>query len=391
MIEPSSSTHDLVERVAAAVGRREGAEPAGPARGHHARLRARRTGTGAGRRGHDSDRRAAALAALDRDRARRSAPPRAWRGVPVAVMAGRSHRYEGYTLDRSTFGVRVLLALGARTLIFTNAAGGVGPNLRPGDLMLATDHLNFVGKRGLFTRDELIPRRAGRRVSTAHDPTLVPSCSTPRGERMYASFPGSLIAMHGPSYETAAEIRWAQRLGAGAVCMSTVHEVTVAAELGARAASLSTITNPATGLTERPLAHDEVTTAARGERSTDRAARSFPGSLARQALIDAQRLGSAAQGVRGRRVLRMEGAARGDRRSPRPPRRRDGAASGRSASTGPAARRCDGAPPGIPPVRVAGLPRRAREPEPLVGPGRVGVDRERGFRAARAPRRACPS
>ena len=187
----------------------------------------------------------------------------AWRGVPVAVMAGRSHRYEGYTLDRSTFGVRVLLALGARTLIFTNAAGGVGPNLRPGDLMLATDHLNFVGKRGLFTRDELIPRRAGRRVSTAHDPTLGAELLDAARRAHVRLVPGILIAMHGPSYETAAEIRWAQRLGAGAVCMSTVHEVTVAAELGARAASLSTITNPANGLTERPLAHDEVTTAAR--------------------------------------------------------------------------------------------------------------------------------
>ena len=74
-----------------------------------------------------------------------------WQGVPVVALAGRSHRYEGYTLDRVTFGLRVMHALGARTLVFTNAVGAIHPEFRPADLMVATDHLNWIGKRGLFT------------------------------------------------------------------------------------------------------------------------------------------------------------------------------------------------------------------------------------------------
>ncbi|MEK7823739.1 MAG: purine-nucleoside phosphorylase, partial [Candidatus Eisenbacteria bacterium] len=74
-----------------------------------------------------------------------------WRGVPVAALAGRSHRYEGYTLDRVTLALRVMHALGARTLLFTNAVGAINPEFAPGELMLATDHINFIGKHGLFT------------------------------------------------------------------------------------------------------------------------------------------------------------------------------------------------------------------------------------------------
>jgi purine-nucleoside phosphorylase len=186
-----------------------------------------------------------------------------WRGVAVGMLVGRTHRYEGYPLALATLGVRVLEALGARTFLFTNAAGGLAPGFRPGDLMLASDHINFVGKHGLLIGDELAARRAGRRVASSHDPALRQALTD---AALRAGVPlrhGVLLAMHGPSYETAAEIRMGQRLGASAVCMSTVHEVTLAAELGARAASLSTITNLATGLAARPLAHDEVTLAAR--------------------------------------------------------------------------------------------------------------------------------
>ena len=182
-----------------------------------------------------------------------------WRDVPVAVIAGRSHRYEGYSLDRATFGLRVVHALGARTLLFTNAAGGVSPQLAPGDLMLATDHLNFVGKRGLFTPDELRERR----VAPYHDPGLRQALARAATSAQVPLRLGVLMGTHGPSYETAAEIEWALAMGVAAVCMSTVHEVTVAAELGCRAASLSTITNRATGLATGPLSHEEVTTAAK--------------------------------------------------------------------------------------------------------------------------------
>lgn len=182
-----------------------------------------------------------------------------WQGVPVALLSGRSHRYEGYPLDRVTFGARVLHALGARTQIFTNAVGAIHPELQPADLMLAVDHLNFIGRRGLFTPAELAERRHGRRVATYYDPGL-------RAELLAAGIRagvplrlGILMGGHGPTYETAAEVRMAARYGADVVCMSTVHEVTVAAELGCRCASISCITNRATGLGGGRLDHGEVT------------------------------------------------------------------------------------------------------------------------------------
>jgi purine-nucleoside phosphorylase len=185
-----------------------------------------------------------------------------WRGVEIAAIAGRSHRYEGYGLDRSTFGVRVAHALGARTFLFTNAAGGVGDDMAPGDLMVASDHLNFVGKHGLLTAREREEQGMGRPMAHLHDPRLRESLLRAAKSAGVVLKTGVLLAMHGPSYETAAEIRWARAMGADAVCMSTVHEVTVAARLGGRAASLSTITNRATGLGDRPLSHHEVTEAA---------------------------------------------------------------------------------------------------------------------------------
>jgi purine-nucleoside phosphorylase len=182
-----------------------------------------------------------------------------WQGVPVAALSGRSHRYEGYPLDRVTFAVRVMHALGARTLLFTNAVGAMNPEFRPGDLMLATGHINFIGKRGLFTRGELAERRAGRPVAGSYSPRLraaLLEAATRAGVRLQR---GVLMGGLGPSYETAAEVRMASSLGADVACMSTVHEATLAAQLGAETASISCITNRATGLSAGPLAHDEVT------------------------------------------------------------------------------------------------------------------------------------
>jgi purine-nucleoside phosphorylase len=182
-----------------------------------------------------------------------------WRGVPVVALSGRSHRYEGYPLDRVTFGVRVMAALGARRMIFTNAVGAIHPGWAPGEVMIATDHINFIGRRGLFSPGELTARRAGRRVGAYYSAALraeLVEAATRAGVPLHR---GVLMGGHGPSYETAAEVLMARRLGADVACMSTVHEVTLAAELGCEAASLSCITNRATGLSDRPLAHDEVT------------------------------------------------------------------------------------------------------------------------------------
>ncbi|NOT34054.1 MAG: purine-nucleoside phosphorylase [Candidatus Eisenbacteria bacterium] len=182
-----------------------------------------------------------------------------WEGVPVVALAGRSHRYEGYSLDRVTFAVRVMMALGARTMIFTNAVGAMNPRFEPADVMVATDHINGIGRRGLFEPHELAERRMGRRVASYYDPELreaLVSAGLETGTRVHR---GVLMGGHGPTYETSAEVRMAAEIGADVACMSTVHEVTVAAELGAATASLSCITNQATGLSPTPLTHREVT------------------------------------------------------------------------------------------------------------------------------------
>jgi purine-nucleoside phosphorylase len=182
-----------------------------------------------------------------------------WKGVPVVALSGRSHRYEGYALDQTTFGVRVMHALGARTMILTNAVGATNPDYRPGDLMVATGHVNFIGKRGGFTAAELAERRAGRRVTDHHSPALreaLVAAATRAGVRLHR---GVLMGGHGPTYETAAEVRMASRCGADVACMSTVHEVMLASELGCQSASLSCITNLATGLASEALTHADVT------------------------------------------------------------------------------------------------------------------------------------
>ncbi len=182
-----------------------------------------------------------------------------WHGVPVAALSGRSHRYEGYTLDKVTFAVRVLMALGCRTMIFTNAVGAFAPELKPADLMLATGHMNFIGKRGLFTTAELAERRLGRAVADPYTPSLRADLLEAAGRARVKLHQGVLMGGHGPTYETAAEVRMAGRIGASVACMSTVHEVTLAAQLGADTASLSCITNKATGLSTTKLTHHEVT------------------------------------------------------------------------------------------------------------------------------------
>lgn len=182
-----------------------------------------------------------------------------WEGVPVVALAGRSHRYEGYPLDQVTFAARVMIALGARTMIFTNAVGAMNPELQPADVLVATDHVNFIGRRGLFTPAEMAERRLGRRVATYYDPGLRSELEAAARQARVKLHRGTLMGGHGPAFETAAEVRMASALGADVACMSTVHEVTVAAELGCRVASLSCITNKATGLSPSPLTHAEVT------------------------------------------------------------------------------------------------------------------------------------
>jgi purine-nucleoside phosphorylase len=207
-----------------------------------------------------------------------------WHGVPLAALSGRSHRYEGYSLDRVTFAVRVMHALGARVLLFTNAVGAMNPGDRPGDLVLAVDHINFIGKRGLFSRDELIARRAGRLVGDTYSPRLRAALLEAARSAGVPLHRGVLMGGLGPGYETAAEVRMAANLGADIACMSTVHEVTLAAQLGAEAGSISCVTNRATGLSSGPLDHHEVTEVAnRGAVALRRILREFLKAEARRA------------------------------------------------------------------------------------------------------------
>lgn len=181
-----------------------------------------------------------------------------WRGVPVVALSGRSHRYEGYPLARVTFAVRVFAALGARVQLFTNAVGGIDPDLAPAEIMLATGHLNFIGKRGLLSAGELRERGPARRVADPYSPRLRAALLAAAASAGVKLNQGVLVGSLGPTYETAAEVRMARILGADAGCMSTVHEVTLAAQLGCEAASLSCVTNRATGLSATPLTHAEV-------------------------------------------------------------------------------------------------------------------------------------
>lgn len=206
-----------------------------------------------------------------------------WGETPVAVLRGRSHRYEGYGPERVTFAVRVFHALGARVLFLTNAVGSMNPGILPGSLMLVRDHLDFQGTRGLLLPSELPASLAApaARPTPVYSPRLQALLRETARREGVVLREGTLLGGLGPAYETAAEIRAARAWGADAACMSTVMEALVGARLGMEVAAVSCVTNLATGLSDTPLTHDEVTEVA------DRAAvdleRLFAAALARAA------------------------------------------------------------------------------------------------------------
>jgi purine-nucleoside phosphorylase len=185
-----------------------------------------------------------------------------WEGTPVAVLRGRTHVYEGYELERVTFAHRVMIAIGATTLLVTNAVGTFNRNFAPGDLMLVRDHINGIGRRELFTAEEraAVPGLArgaiGRR--RPYTPELLALLREVAIERRIRLREGILLAGKGPAYETAAEIAMARGMGADCACMSSAHEVDLAAALGLRTAAISCITNYGTGISPTPLNHHEV-------------------------------------------------------------------------------------------------------------------------------------
>jgi len=174
------------------------------------------------------------------------------------VLQGRAHFYEGYPIAQVVFPVRVLHALGARTLILTNAAGALNPDFRAGDLMVITDHINFMGTNPLIgpNEDALGPRFPD--MSAAYDPEFVNVADAAAISAGVALRKGIYIGVTGPSYETPAELRMMRRWGADAVGMSTVHEVITARHCGMRVLGISAIADMATGQAAAVVTHEEV-------------------------------------------------------------------------------------------------------------------------------------
>jgi purine-nucleoside phosphorylase len=176
----------------------------------------------------------------------------------VALLAGRAHYYEGHPLARVTFGVRVMGALGARTLILTNAAGGVNTAFDRGGLMVIDDHINLMGTNPLVgpNDERLGPRFPDMSEVYSHRlRQLTEEAAVAVGLPLLH---GVYAALHGPSYETPAEIRYLRGIGADAVGMSTVPEAIAARHMGMDVLGLSCISNMAAGVEPKPLDHAEV-------------------------------------------------------------------------------------------------------------------------------------
>ncbi len=189
-------------------------------------------------------------------------------GVPVAVMQGRVHAYEGYAMDAVTFPARVLGLFGVRTLVVTNAAGGIDAGFGPGTICGIRDHINLTGTNAALGPNDVrfgLDRDKGADtglrffdMTTAYDPALLEMAVDEARAQGWTMPTGVYLAVLGPSYETPAEIRAFRTLGADLVGMSTVHEVIVARHMGMRVLGLSLVTNPAAGVTGEKLHHLEV-------------------------------------------------------------------------------------------------------------------------------------
>jgi purine-nucleoside phosphorylase len=189
-------------------------------------------------------------------------------GARCIAMQGRVHMYEGHDAATVAFPARVLIALGAKILIITNAAGGLEPSWPPGTLMLIRDHIDMLRDHALRGPND---DRLGTRfpdMTRAYAPELRDHARAAAAAANIPLAEGVYVAMPGPTYETPAEVKMLQLLGAQATGMSTVPEVVVAAHMRARVIGISCITNHAAGITGHALSHDEVTETATRVRST---------------------------------------------------------------------------------------------------------------------------
>ena len=179
-------------------------------------------------------------------------------GKEVVCMQGRLHYYEGYSMEDITYPVRVMAKLGVKNLLLSNAAGGINTDFAPGQLMLITDHINFLGRNPLMGPNEADFGVRFCDMSYAYHPELRRLALEAAEELGQNLAQGVYVATTGPSYETPAEIRMFRMWGASAVGMSTVPEVIVANHSGLRVMGISCITNMAAGVLDQPLTEEEV-------------------------------------------------------------------------------------------------------------------------------------
>ena len=189
-------------------------------------------------------------------------------GTRVAALSGRAHFYEGHDLGTVVFATRVMGRIGVRRLILTNAAGGINTGFAQGALMIIDDHINMLGSNPLIGMND---DRFGTRfpdMSEVYSARLRRIADDAARAKGVPVSHGIYIAVHGPSYETPAEIRFFRTIGADAVGMSTVPEAIAARHMGIEVLGISCITNMAAGVLPQPLVHDEVMETARRVRGS---------------------------------------------------------------------------------------------------------------------------
>jgi len=178
--------------------------------------------------------------------------------VPVAVMQGRAHLYEGYSAAEVAFPTRVLGRMGIRALVLTNAAGGINPAYGKGALVMLSDHINLQGRNPLMGAND---ERFGPRfpdMTYTYSKRFREIALDEAKKHSIAPHEGVYAALAGPSYETPAEIRYLRTIGADLVGMSTVPEAIAARHMGIEVLAISCVTNMAAGIVDKPLDHEEV-------------------------------------------------------------------------------------------------------------------------------------
>ena len=183
-------------------------------------------------------------------------------GKKVVMMQGRFHFYEGHSIRKVVFPVKVMKKLGVETLVVTNAAGGVNPEFKPSDLMIITDHINFMGVNPLIGPNDNSMGERFPDMSAVYTPEYIELAKEIAKKLNIRLEEGVYMALTGPSYETPAEVKMARTIGADAVGMSTVPEAIVASWAGMKVIGLSCICNSAAGVSTVGLSHADVIHAA---------------------------------------------------------------------------------------------------------------------------------